>query len=152
MVRKVDLVFPEFNIKVVGTVQDETEPELCEVFWGQLPFRGACVNTLSTGDTFNARCRPPHNAQKAGTQDNPVGRHHGMLCDRKPGDITFTGIDFQVCYGPDITEPLEARGSIVVKVDPEYLDTFYEAGKRVWRNHLGPHGLVTMEIIAKENE
>lgn len=138
---------------VVGTLQEEEEPVLCKMFWDRIEaggFEGPCVNTLSTGDTFNCRCRPPQfisiKESVPGTQDNPLAGKKGRLCDRKPGELTFTGVDFQCCYGPDITEPLDARGGVVVKVDPEYLDKWYRLGKMVWKNHLGPHGLVKMYI------
>ena len=85
------------------------------------------------------------------TQDNPAGRNSIMYCDRQPGDIGFTGVDFVVNYGPDVTEPLAGHGAIAAKVDPEYLDDFYKAGKAVWNNHVTTHTLVTMVMERKES-
>ena len=150
MARKVNVNFPEFGISVAATLQDESEPELSELLWNSLPLRSACCNTLSTGDLFISRCRPPRKAVCPGTQDNPVGRN-SMSGDRQPGDIGFTGVDFVVNYGPDVTEPLAGHGAIAAKVDPEYLDDFYKAGKAVWNNHVTTHTLVTMVMERKES-
>ena len=151
MARKVNVNFPEFGISVAATLQDESEPELSELLWNSLPLRSACCNTLSTGDLFISRCRPPRKAVCPGTQDNPVGRNSIMYCDRQPGDIGFTGVDFVVNYGPDVTEPLAGHGAIAAKVDPECLDDFYKAGKAVWNNHVTTHTLVTMVMEREES-
>jgi len=151
MAKKIYVKFPEFNITVTATLQEEAEPELCQLLWDKLPLRSACCNTLSTGDLFISRCRPPRKAIVPGTQDNPIGRNSIMYCDREPGDIGFTGVDFVVNYGPDVTEPLAGHGAIVAKVDPEYIDDFYKAGKSVWHNHVSTHTLVTMVIEKKED-
>lgn len=150
MARKLNVIFPEFEIKVVATLQEESEPELCNSLWNKLPLRSACCHTLSTGDLFLSRCRSS-TAIIPGTQEQPVGRHSIMYCDRNPGDIGFSGLDFNVNYGPDVTEPLAAHGSIVAKVDPEYLDLFYQAGRNVWKNHLTTHACVTMVVEKKED-
>ena len=151
MAKKVYVKFPEGNITVTATLQEEAEPELCQLLWDKLPLRSACCNTLSTGDLFISRCRPPRKAIIPGTQDNPIGRDSIMYCDREPGDIGFTGVDFVVNYGPDVTEPLAGHGAIVAKVDSEYIDDFYKAGKFVWNNHVSTHTLVTMVIEKKED-
>jgi len=138
---------------VVGTLQEQEEPVLCETFWNGLEnggFEGPCVNSLSTGDVFAFRCRPPKfvstKESVPGTQDNPRAGRKIRLCDFKGNEVTFAGADFACFYGPDLTEPLYAHGGVVIKIDPEYLDKWYQLGKMVWKNHLGPHGLVKMYI------
>ncbi len=152
MNRKLDIEFPDFGITVTATMLDDSEPELCNLVWGKLPLESACVNTLSTGDFYISRVRPPHEApKKVGTQDNPIGRKLTYLCDRKPGDIGFNGTDFFVNYGPNVTEPLPGHGSVFAKVNPEHIDAFYKAGKLVWNHEKVVHDVCRMIVKRKED-
>lgn len=151
MKRQLYVAFPDLDIKVTATMQDEMEPELCELLWNKLPLTSCPVHTLSTGDFFISRCRPPREAQSLGTQDNPLGRHSTYLCNREAGDIGFTGLDFWVNYGPNVTEPMPGSGAIVAKVDPECMDDFFKAGKLVWNNQKSVHKALRMVVERKEN-
>lgn len=148
--RKLEIIFPDFGISLIATMLEDKVPEHCESLWASLPMEGVCVHPLSTGDMFGARCRPPRKAQKVGTQDNPLTGEATPLCDYVLGDIEFTGLDFWVTYGPNITEPLLGEAPITAKVDPEYLNDLNKAGKAVWHNQKSVHKAVKMIVKRKE--
>mgnify|MGYP001166921624 CR=1 FL=1 len=152
MDRKIKLTFPELNISVRARLLEEEEPEMCDYLWNSLsqPLKNACVHTLSTGEFVMARCRPPREALKTGTQDHPLGRTQSKLGERKPGEISFTGLMFELVYGANITEPLEGCAGVCAQVVDEDLEAFYRAGRGVWASHVKTHELVTMLVQREE--
>ena len=152
MGRKIILEFPDADIEVSATVLDQEEPDLCDTFWKNLetPLKMACQNTLSTGDLFLGWPRPPKHPVKVGTQANPIGRKGWLLTRLDPGMIIYSGVQLFVAYGPDITEPLLAGGSVVAMVDKEDLYNLMKAGKSVWNAQYMRHRLVTMTVRRKE--
>ena len=96
------------------------------------------------------RCRPPREALKTGTQDHPLGRTQSKLGERKPGEISFTGLMYELVYGGNITEPLEGCAGVCARVLEEDLDAFYKAGRGVWASHVKTHELVTMTVERME--
>lgn len=153
MNRKIIMEFPNAKIKIFATLLDKEEPELCNMFWETLktPLKMICSHTLSTGDNFDGIGRPPRHPVKIGTQVNPIGRKRWLLCQLEPGMVLCTGsYSIDVSYGPHITEPLPARGSVVAKVDPDCLDDLMKAGKIVWNAQYMTHHLVTMMVKREE--
>ncbi|WP_144461957.1 hypothetical protein [Siminovitchia fortis] len=150
MSRKIEIEFPDTEIKVLATLLDNDEPELCDMFWDRLetPQKMACGNTWSTGDLYVAAARPPKEPVSIGSQANPIGRNQIPLCDLEPGTLVYTGLEVWVAYGNSITEPLVPSGAAVAKVDEEYLDDFYKAGRSVWESN-STHRLVTMTVKRK---
>lgn len=152
MNRTIKLTFPELNIEVRAALLEQEEPEMCDFLWKSLdkPMKTACVHTLSTGEFVMARCRPPREALKTGTQDHPLGRTQSKLGERKPGEISFTGLMYELVYGGNITEPLEGCAGVCARVLEEDLDAFYKAGRGVWASHVKTHELVTMTVERME--
>jgi len=141
--KKIKLEFPESEIAITATLLENEEPEMCDLLWKDLakPVKFACYNTLSTGDYFIGKGRPPKEPVKLGTQANPIGRNQVLLCNLEPGLIGYNGVDISCAYGDHITEPLVSSGAIVAKVDKEYISDFEKAGKAIW--HLQYTGIKT---------
>lgn len=155
MKRKIIVEYPESCISVEATLCMDTEPEMCEILWEVLkdkPLRMCCLHTLSTGHFFDAKIRPSVHPVKAGTQANPVGNHKWYLCDLKPGDLLYTLTEMSAVYGDHVTEPLQGSGTVVAKVDSEYLEAFKAAGDFVWNAQFITHKLATMVVRRKEND
>ena len=152
MDRKIMIEFPDADIEISATLLDQEEPELCDTFWKSLetPLKMACQNTLATGDLFLGWPRPPRHPVKDGTQANPIGKKRWLLTRLDPGMIIYSGVQLFVAYGPHITEPLLAGGSVVAMVDKEDLDNLMKAGKSVWNAQYMRHRLVTMTVRRKE--
>jgi hypothetical protein len=109
------------------------------------PLRMACDHTLSTGDYFLARARPPVHPVQLGSQATPLGGKTKLLSQLDAGDILYPGgRDLTFAYGPDITEPLMARGPVVARVRPAMLKRFFEMGRTVWNAQVRTHQLVTI--------
>ena len=154
MNRKINVEFPESHISVVASLCEDAEPEMCKILWDSIkdkPLRMCCQHTLSTGHFFDAKIRPGAHPVKAGTQANPVGNHRVFLCDLKPGDLLYTLTEMSAVYGDHVTEPLQGSGTVVSKVDPEYLGEFKKAGDFVWNAQFITHKLATMVVTRKEN-
>lgn len=153
MKRKIEIEFPESNIKVTATLCSDTEPELCDILWNNIeqPLKMACLHTLSTGHFFDAKIRPSKHPVKSGTQANPVGRHKWYLCDLKPGMLLYTLSEMSAVYGDHVTEPLQGSGTVVAQVDSEYLEDFKKAGNFVWNCQFITHTLATMVVTRKED-
>lgn len=155
MVRKIELEWPDAEIKVNASLLEKEEPELSERIWNLLdkPLKMICQHTLSTGQLFSADARPPRHPVTVGSQATPIGRKRWRLTELKPGMVTFSGYGSYggvfVAYGEHITEPLLAAGSVVAKVDNEQIDDLMKAGKAVWNAQFMTHKLMTMTIRRK---
>jgi hypothetical protein len=151
--RKIIIEFLDSKVKVFATLQEKDEPELCEKFWKVLekPIKMICHHTLSTGQLFTGSGRPPIHPVEVGSQANPIGRKHLLLSKFDPGMLVYVGgHEVAICYGPLITEPLLASGSVVTKVDNESLNDLMKAGMSVWNSEYITHCLITMTITRKE--
>jgi hypothetical protein len=150
--KKILIEFPDVDIMCSATLLDEEEPELCDRFWKALekPLKMICQNTLSTGDYFVALPRPPKHPLKVGSQANPIGRKRWLVSQLDPGMLVYSGCAMRVAYGPHVTEPLLAPGSVIAKVDEESIDDFLKAGKSVWNAQYMTHRLVTITFKRKE--
>jgi len=153
MSRKIEIEFPDIKTKVSATLRDKEEPEQCNAFWKVLkkPLKMACYNTLSTGHYFGADGRPPRHPVKTGSQATPIGRKALLLCQLDPGMVVYGGgHSIKVAYGPHITEPLQAPGPVVAKVDKECLGDLMKGGMSIWNAQYMTHCLATIIVRRKE--
>jgi hypothetical protein len=152
MNRKVEIEFPFLEIKVLATLCDQEEPELCEMLWKNIekPLKAACHNTLTTGDLFVGYPRPPREPIQAGSQANPIGRKLTLFSDLEPGMLVYSGQKIYVAYGDHLTEPVSTSSSVVGKVDEEFMRDLMRAGKGVWHAHYLEHKSLTMMVRRKE--
>lgn len=135
---------------VLATLLDDEQPEFAEKVWQDLsePVRMWPWHTTSTGDWFGARARSALHPQATGTQAMPVGKVK-LMCDVEPGSIVYSGTRiFSFAYGPDVTEPLPARGPVVARAND--MNTFYQAGLHVWNAQYRTHKLII--ITARRQE
>jgi hypothetical protein len=136
MPRKIEIRLTGFDEAVVATILDEEEPEFAEQIWNDLsePVKLYTWHTSSTGDWFSAKARPDAKRQSAGTQAKPLGKPR-LLSDIPGGSIIYSGTRvFGFAYGPDISEPLPAKGPVVASADD--IDAFYRAGRHVWNSYM----------------
>lgn len=142
------------DVRVRARVEDDIPEELRTTFLNAVrkPLKMAADHTMSSGDYFLARGRPPRHPVKLGNQihPNPMGGIPVMLSRLRSGDVLYTGgNDMSFGYGPHNTEALEAKGVIVAKVPAESLDDYWKLGRAVWeaayRTHVLP--IVTVEHI-----
>ncbi len=152
MTRKIEFYFPEMEKRILATLCDEEEPELCDLLWENIaqPLKATCHNTLCTGDLMVVYPRPPKEPTKVGSQAHPVGRKLVRFDDLDQGMIVYGGAKIYVAYGDHLTEPVSSSGSVVAKVDDEYRKEIYHAGKSVWNAHQISHQFVTMIVRRKE--
>nr|WP_257714055.1 hypothetical protein [Agrobacterium fabrum]UTN42840.1 hypothetical protein BDDEJBFL_00072 [Agrobacterium fabrum] len=52
MGRLVDIAWPELDIVVVAELADEENPELCEEFWQDLPFKVMQAHPVVSGESL----------------------------------------------------------------------------------------------------
>ncbi len=145
--------FPYRKTGIPATLLVEEEPEMCQTLWNLLeqPLKMICQHTLSTGDYMQGCGRPPRHPIAVGSQATPLGRKRLLLSKLEPGSILYSGgHDIAIAYGPDVTEPLVARGPVVARVDEQFLGEIYEAGRKVWNAQFITHKLMTMTLKRKE--
>ena len=144
MARLIDFQFLGYDNVIVAELLDEEEPTYAEKVWQDVetPLKMWIWHTTSSGDWFSSKARPPLHPSESGTQAMPIGRRK-LMCDVDVGSILYPGSGtFSYCYGPDVTEPLPARGPVVARaVDP---DEFYRAGLHTWNAQYRTHELVTV--------
>jgi hypothetical protein len=143
-VRKIKFSYPN-GATIIGTLQDETEPELSDNLWNYLekPQRFICHNNLSTGYSYGAHSRPSRHPGKIGFMGSPIGNHPVSYTQVNAGEMVWTGTRFFIAYGK-CTEP-GIMGAITVKVDPEYMKDFIEASHNVWLHTYEFHKLAVIE-------
>jgi hypothetical protein len=145
--------FPFKTTQIPATLLFEEEPEMCQTVWDLLgqPMKMICHHTLSTGDFFHGCGRPPKHPMAIGSQATPLGKKRLLLSQLKPGCIVYMGgHDVAIAYGPDVTEPLVARGPVVARVSRDLLGELYEAGRKVWHAQFITHQLQTMTLKRQE--
>ena len=148
--RKIILTFPNGTV-VNATLLEAEEPELCESLWNFLETEQSfiCHNTLSTGHSFAAFCRPTRNPNTESHLANPVGRHKVAYTDLKKGNLIWSGTKLYVVYGY-CTEPSVA-GAVTAQVDEEDLDALVTAGENVWHHTYYFHKLAVLKCRREEN-
>jgi hypothetical protein len=148
---EVEFPFRKTVIPAILLIQDE--PDICQTVWDLLghPMNMICHHTLSTGDYFHGCGRPPKHPIAIGSQATPLGKRRLLLSQLKPGSIVYSGgHDIAIAYGPDMTEPLVARGPVVARVSEEFLGELYEAGRGIWNAQFITHQLQTITLKRKD--
>lgn len=151
MARKIEFEFDGFPKVITTTLLDDVEPGFAGKLWDALnePTKMWPWHTTSTGDWFGAKSRPSLHKQTFGTQASPLGKPK-LMCDVAQGSIVFSGPGIlSFCYGPDVSEPLRARGPVVATADN--LDEFFKAGRHVWEAQYRTHKLVVVTARRKGN-
>jgi len=118
MSRKIELEWPSEGLKLVATLLEEEEPELCDLLWGNLeePLKLFCRHPVSTGEEFSAAARPPRHPVKTGVV---MGRTKRMFSQIEPGSINYSvhgGYGGLSCYYGQCTEPITVSGAVVGKL------------------------------------
>ncbi len=145
--------FPFKKTGILATLLIKEEPEMCQTLWDLLgqPMKMICHHTLSTGDFFHGCGRPPKHPIAIGSQATPLGKKRLLLSQLKPGSIVYMGgHDIAIAYGPDMTEPLVARGPVVARVSKAFLEELYEAGRKIWNAQFITHQLQTITLKRKD--
>jgi len=149
LVKMIEFELPEIEIKIVASLLEQDEPELCEILWNSLdkPLKMFCRHPVSTGCEFGGEGRPPVHPVRTGTQAQPLGRKRWLLSKVPIGGVTY-GIfggygGITLYYGP-CTEPLPARGSVVARTIPDDMSDLVRAGKYVWNAQYLTHQPVIM--------
>ncbi|CAH1671745.1 MULTISPECIES: DUF3830 family protein [unclassified Chelatococcus] len=125
MGRLVDIAWPELGIVVVAELADEDNPELCEEFWQDLPFKVMQAHPVVSGESLYAWTPTISTA--------PV-RLRRRIIDCAVGDLRYsqaTGNKFSIQYGKGL-EPLAQP--VLGKVLPEYHHLLQGVGKAIWTN------------------
>lgn len=125
MGRLIDIKWPELDIAIVAELADEQNPELCEEFWRDLPFKVMQAHPVVSGESLYAwtptiSTAPVHATIK--------------LNDCEPGDLRYsqkTGNKFSINYGKS-TETLAQP--FLGRVLPEYRHLLPTVGKAIWNN------------------
>ena len=146
MAKKIELEWPSEEIKVVATLLEEEEPELCDLLWENLeePLKMFCRHPVSTGQEFSAAARPPRHPVKTGLV---LGRTKRMFSEIKPGSINYSvhggygGLSYY--YGP-CTEPITVSGAVVGKVSEGEMPELIKAGMAVWNAYYMLHEPILM--------
>ena len=141
--------FPFRKTAIPATLLIQEEPEMCQALWDLLgqPMKMICHHTLSTGDYFHGCGRPPKHPVAMGSQATPIGKKRLLLCELKPGSIVYSGgHEIAIAYGPNLTEPLVARGPVVARVPKDFLGELYEAGREIWNAQFITHQLQTITL------
>jgi len=125
MGRLIDIKWPELNISVVAELADDLNPEMCEEFWQDLPFKVMQAHPVVSGESLYAW---------APTISTAPVRQTIKLNECKRGDMRYsqkTGNKFSINYGQS-TETLAQP--ILGKVLPKYHDILPVVGKVIWNN------------------
>lgn len=125
MGRKIEIKWPELDIAVEAELADEMNPELCEEFWQDLPFKVMQAHPVVSGESLYAWTPTISTA--------PI-KQTIKLIDCRIGDIRYsqkTGNKFSINYGRS-TEPLAQP--VLGKVLPQYHHLLPKVGKAIWNN------------------
>lgn len=125
MGRLIDIRWPSLDVTVVAELADETNLEMCEEFWQQLPFRVPQAHPVVSGESLY--CWVPV------ISTAPV-QHRERIVDCPVGRLRYsqtTGNKMSVQYGQG-TETLSQP--VLGQVLPEYLALLPRVGKEAWEN------------------
>ncbi|MDR8395077.1 DUF3830 domain-containing protein [Paraburkholderia sp. USG1] len=143
MGRLIDIAWPQLNVKVVAELNDERNPELCEEFWQQLPFKVTQAHPVVSGASMYAWTPVVSSA--------PV--HYRELITECPiGRLRYsqsTGNKMSVQYGKG-QEPLAQP--VLGQVLPEYCHLLPGVGKAVWNNLFYEKDVIFLEVSAHEGQ
>lgn len=142
MTRLIGFEFAGFPKTITATLLDELEPTYAEKLWVDLeqPLKMWPWHTTSSGDWFGCRGRPAPNRQLTGSQAVPIGAPK-LMCNVEPGSIIYAGPKIlSFAYGPDVSEPLRARGPVVARVTN--LADVFGAGQHLWEAQSRTHKII----------
>jgi len=125
MGRLIDIKWPELDIAVVAELADEDNPEMCEEFWQDLPFKVMQAHPVVSGESLYAWTPTISTA--------PVRRRERII-DCPVGRLRYsqaTGNKFSIQYGKGL-EPLAQP--VLGMVRPEYHRLLPIVGKAIWTN------------------
>ncbi|MFX1534782.1 MAG: hypothetical protein ACFFDI_11215 [Promethearchaeota archaeon] len=151
-IKKIEINWPDADITVSASLQEEEEPELCKLLWDDLkqPLKTVSHHVLSTGNVILGMGRPPKHPTASGTQRQPVGRKKWLFTQIEPGMIVYSGANhiwFNYGY---LTEALPIHGSVVAKVDEEDYDDYVKACNVCWNAQYITHNPVIIMVRRKE--
>jgi len=156
MKRKIEINFPDHDIKVTAILLDEEEPEMCDLFWKHLkkPLKFYCHHTVSTGQVILGWRRSSLHPVKIGSQTKPIGRTLRKSTEMVPGMIQYTGASMRFAYGGFNTEPVTCAGPVIAIVEKDDLPFFKKAGEIAWdaQKSISKKNLVTYTVERKENK
>lgn len=125
MGRLIDIKWPELDIAVVAELADEQNPEMCEEFWRDLPFKVMQAHPVVSGQSLYAWTPTISTAPvrlRERIVDCPVGRLRYSQA---------TGNKFSIQYGrgqETLAQP------VLGMVLPEYHHVLPIVGKAIWNN------------------
>lgn len=125
MGRLIDIRWPELDVTVVAELADEQNPEMCEEFWQDLPFKVMQAHPVVSGESMYAWTPTISTA--------PV-RLRERIIDCPIGRLRYsqsTGNKFSIQYGKGL-EPLAQP--VLGMVLPEYHHLLPVVGKAIWTN------------------
>jgi len=125
MGRLIDISWPELDIQVVAELADEENPELCEEFWRDLPFKVLQAHPVVSGESLYAWTPTISTA--------PV-RLKRRIIDCAVGDLRYsqaTGNKFSIQYGKGL-EPLAQP--VLGHVLGEHHHLLPKVGETIWNN------------------
>lgn len=125
MGRLIDIKWPELDILVVAELADEENPELCEEFWQDLPFKVMQAHPVVSGESLY--CWTP-------TISTAPVRVRQRIIDCPVGRMRYsqaTGNKMSIQYGKGL-EPLAQP--VLGMVLPEYHHLLPVVGKAIWNN------------------
>ncbi len=137
MGRLIDIRWPELDVTVVAELADERNPEMCEEFWQDLPFKVLQAHPVVSGESLYAWTPTISTAPvklRERLIDCPVGRLRYSQA---------TGNKFSVQYGKS-TETLAQP--VLGMVLPEHHETLRRVGRAIWNNVFFEKELMFVEV------
>lgn len=153
MTQTIEISTNQSQARVTATLRTDLPENVITTFLAatKQPLRMAVDHTMSTGDYFLSRGRPPRHPVHAGSQASPFGGVPVLLSRLKAGEVLYSGgNDMSFAYGPHITEPLVARGPVIARVPAEQLDAYWQFGRDVWEASYRKHELSIITVVRKE--
>lgn len=153
MTHTIEISTNQSATRVTATLRTDLPDDVIATFLTATrePLRMAVDHTMSTGDYFLSRGRPPRHPVQAGSQAAPFGGVPVLLSRLVAGDVLYSGgNDMSFAYGPHITEPLVARGPVIARVPTEQLDAYWQFGRDVWEASYRKHELSIITIVRKD--
>lgn len=143
MGRLIDIKWPELDISVVAELADEDNPEMCEEFWRDLPFKVMQAHPVVSGESLYAWTPTISTA--------PV-RLRERIIDCPVGRLRYsqaTGNKFSIQYGKGL-EPLAQP--VLGIVLPEYHRLLPIVGKAIWTNLFYAKDKIFVEVSPHDPE
>lgn len=127
--RWVEVHYPELKITLTAWLWVEMNPELCELFWNNLPIESVQSHTMSTGQGMYM----PHRVVKL-VKTNTI-----LITELPVGTLTFSTVDYKsiTCFYGKVSEPLPV--SPVARIREEDLEDLRRVGEAAWNANYFTH-------------